>query len=113
MPENSTDGEDRRRAPSKFKKVEDVDGDDIRVAVTGTIVDKEEETLIIDDGTGNLEVEFDLSEDLSDFENGDMVRIIGRPTGDTMDGEVIQDFSDFDIDLYEEALEKLEAVRKK
>ncbi|MFP4116013.1 MAG: replication protein RepA [Candidatus Aenigmatarchaeota archaeon] len=102
----------RRRAPAEFKKVGNLGGDENRVSLIGTAVDVTEGAAVIDDGTGKVEVTFDLSKDLSKFEEGNLVRVIGRPTGDSLEGEVIQDFEGFDLDLYEDALEKLEEVRE-
>lgn len=110
MPEESF-GEDRRRVPAEYIPVKEISPEDTRVSIIGTVVDKEEETLIVDDGTGKVEIEFDLSEDLGGFESGDMVRIIGRPSEEILDGEVVQDFSDFNHELYKKAMSKLEKVR--
>lgn len=106
MPNDFFDDNDRRM-PTQFKKIESIEPDDVRVAVIGTVVDSEEEVVVIDDGSGNIEVEFDSIEKTEDFEEGDMVRIIGRPSDEIFYGEFIQDFSDFDIELYQEAKQKL------
>ncbi len=103
--------EDRRRAPAGFKKIEDIDDGDIRVSVIGTLVDSTESKLVVDDGTGKIEASFDLSKDLSSFEEGNIVRIIGRPSNGALEGEVAQDFSGFDTELYEEVLQKIEGFR--
>lgn len=110
MPEESFE-EDRRRVPAEYTPINEINSEDVRVSIIGTVVDREGETLIVDDGTGKSEVEFDLSEDLSEFESGDTVRIIGRPNEEILSGEVVQDFSDFDIELYRKAMSKLDKVR--
>lgn len=104
--------DDRRRAPSEFRKIEDVEEDDIRVSVIGTIVDMTESKVVLDDGTGKIEASFDLSKDLGEFEEGDMARVMGRPTGNKLEGEIIQDFEGFDVDLYQETLEKVNELRE-
>lgn len=104
--------EDKRRAPAVHRKIEDVEEDDIRVSVVGTLVDKGETKVAVDDGTGALEVSFDLSKDLGSFEESDLVRVVGRPEDGSLDGEVIQDLEDFDVELYEETLEKIEELKE-
>lgn len=103
--------EDNRRSPAKFKSIEDVSGEETRVAIIGTIVDKGDSEVVIDDGTGKTEVNFDLSRDLSDFKDGNKVRVIGRPQGNGIDGEAIQDFSGFDLDLYEKIMDKINEIK--
>lgn len=109
MPEDSLEDE-RRRYPAEFKAIGDINTEDVRVSFIGTIVDKGGNTVIVDDGTGKMEIEFDPSEDLDNFEDEDKVRIIGRPQEDGLNGEAIQDFSDFDLELYEEAKEKIREI---
>ncbi len=104
--------EERRRAPAVYKKIEEVDEGDIRISVIGTIVDKGESRVAVDDGTGTLEVGFDLSKDLGNYEEGDLVRVVGRPSEGSVDGEAIQDFQKFNKDLYEKALKKIEEVKE-
>ena len=106
------DDEERRRAPAEFKKVEDIDDTDARVSLVGTAVDVEENNIAVDDGTGTIEVNFDLSKDLSEFKEGDMVRVVGKPSGGSLEGEVAQSFEGFDIDLYEEALDEINKLRE-
>lgn len=111
MPDKSF--EDRRRAPAEFKKIEDVGADDVRVSLIGTVVDVGEGKLVVDDGTGTIQVNFDLSEDLDELKQGRKVRIIGRPGEGEMDGEAVQDFSDFDMELYEKTRDKLKGIKEK
>lgn len=59
-------------------------GEISRVDIMGVIVSKTNEgnssTLLIDDGTGNIQIRlFDDSIDISKLELGDMVSVIGRP----------------------------------
>lgn len=103
--------DDRRRAPAEYRKIEDIDEEDARVSIIGTIVDRTESKVVVDDGTGKAEAAFDLSKDLSEFEEGDLVRIVGRPSGKNLEGEAIQDFENFDVELYEEVKEKLDGLR--
>lgn len=109
MPQESS--EDSRRSPARFQSIGDIDGDEVRVAVIGTMVDKSESEVVVDDGAGKIEVEFDLSENLDDFEEGSKIRVIGRPQGNSIGGEALQDFSGFDLDLYEELTGKIKEIK--
>lgn len=102
---------DPQRAVTDFKKIEDIDEDDIRVSVIGTLVSKSEEVIVVDDGSGNLEaslLEMEDTEHLNDLETGQLVRVVGKmDRGDEIKlrGEAVQDFSNFDLKLYKKAKE--------
>ena len=98
MPEN------QRRAPARPKNIEEIDPrDDIRVRVIGTVLSLDEDSFSLDDGTGTVEV-FLEEEKMEDLEENQRVRIFGRvlPTPDSFEiqGEIVQDFSDVDPELY-------------
>jgi len=98
MPEN------QRRAPARPKNIEEIDPkDDIRVRVIGTVLSVEDDSISLDDGTGTVEV-FLEEEKMGDLEENQRVRILGRvlPTPDSFEiqGEIVQDFSDVDPELY-------------
>jgi len=99
MPEN------QRRAPAVSKDIDEIDPrDDIRVRVVGTTISKDESSINLDDGTGNVEV-FLEEEDIGEVEESQRIRVIGRvlPTPESFEiqGEVVQDFEDVDPDLYD------------
>ena len=98
MPEN------QRRAPARPKNIEEIDPrDDIRVRVIGTVLSLDEDSFSLDDGTGTVEV-FLEDEKMEDLEENQRVRVFGRvlPTHDSFEiqGEIVQDFSDVDPELY-------------
>ncbi|MFB6088610.1 MAG: OB-fold nucleic acid binding domain-containing protein [Candidatus Aenigmatarchaeota archaeon] len=102
-------GGDIRRAVTDFKKIEDIDEDDIRVSIIGTLVSVEDDTIVVDDGSGNLEVsllEMENPAQLENLETGQIVRVVGKlGRGDELEmrGEAVQDFSKFDLKIYEKA----------
>ncbi len=101
MPEN-------RRAPARQRKIEDIDPKkDIRVRIACTVLEKDEDSILVDDGTGTTEIFID-KEDLIDIEDEETIRIIGRvlPTPDSFEiqGEIVQKMKDTDMDLYDEVL---------
>jgi len=86
------------------KNIEEIDPkDDIRVRVIGTVLSVEDDSISLDDGTGTVEV-FLEEEKMGDLEENQRVRILGRvlPTPDSFEiqGEIVQDFSDVDPELY-------------
>jgi len=102
----------RRRKPAVERKIAEIREDDTRVSLIGKAfkVDKLDYTFWIDDGTGVILVE---SEENVLPANGQVVRVIGRvirnDEGVHIFGEVIQDFSDADL----EALEEIRELERK
>jgi len=93
------DDDIRRRLPCSDRKIKDLGADDIRVRLTGTIVDSNEGRAIVDDGTGQITV----NSGETNLESGKFLRIFGRvipvEKGFEIQGEVFQDFSGVDIEL--------------
>ena len=100
------------RAHSVEKNIAEVKETDIRVRIIGVVVDVGEDYLVIDDGTGKIEVFF--REELREIKTGDMVKVIGRvfssQTSVKINGECLQTLKDFDLKLYKEAKETIEKV---
>ena len=90
----------QRMLPSVDRKVSGIKEEDIRVRVLGTVIDKKENTLVLDDGTGKITANFD---DPIKAEMKQMVRVFGRvfKTADGMElqGEVVQDMTRLDMEL--------------
>jgi hypothetical protein len=94
-----------RRAPAMEKDIADIDTEDIRISVIGTVIKKDpiQYSMVIDDGTGSVMVFADVL-----FDVQSIVRVIGRPQirGDPIiTAEIIQDFSNFDLELYKKIKE--------
>ncbi len=94
-----------RRMPAVPRKIEGINPEtDIRVRLSGTIIGKDDATLVIDDGTGKSEVIFDPVTNKVECQKGDFVRIFARvlplETGFELRLELIQDMSTLDIELY-------------
>lgn len=75
---------------------------DGRVRILGTIVSKEQNSLIIDDGTGTVRAF--TQTDTNQFKDKQLVRITGRimQNADNFDiqAEIIQNMENLDVDLY-------------
>jgi hypothetical protein len=98
MPE---DEQPFKRMPSADRSIKDIKPDDIRIRVLGTVIGKEENTVVIDDGTGKINVRF---EEPVNAEINNLVRVFGRviplEKGFELQGEIIQDMKGLDISLY-------------
>lgn len=99
---------DNRRAPAKQRAIEDIDPrEDIRVRLLGTVLGTDEDSLMLDDGTGTTEVFLDGDQLESVMEN-DTIRVIGRvlptPDGFEIQGEIVQE-TDVDPDRYRRVMQ--------
>ncbi len=94
------ENQNMRRMPSVEKAIAEIRPDDIRVAVTGTVIDFQEGFMVLDDGTGQASISV---EDSKGVERGKLVRVLGRviPTegGFEIQAEVVQDMSGLDTEL--------------
>jgi len=95
------DGDDvRRRMPSIPRKVSDISQSDVRVSVMGTILDVSETGIVLDDGTGKINVSLGNT---SSLKTGQLVRILGKlmasDSGPELQGEIVQDMGGLDIGL--------------
>jgi len=90
----------RRRIPSVERRISEIMAEDMRVSVIGTVIDKQDDSIMLDDGTGKISIGFDSSVDV---ETDQLVRVFGRvipiEQGFELQGEIIQDMSSVDKEL--------------
>lgn len=90
-----------QRMPAKERKISEVGTEDTRVSIVGTVVDFKENILAVDDGTGKIDASF---EEAPTVNPGNLVRLLGRVIplegGFELQGEVCQDFSKADVELW-------------
>lgn len=99
-----------KRFPAVEKKIGEITQDDVRVSFIGTIVDKGEGKIAVDDGSGNVEILFE-DEIIKDLKTGKVVRVVGKVDSDGLiNGEAVQDFSKFNISLYKEVMEQGKSI---
>lgn len=102
----SETGEFQRRLPFIDRKISEIKPEDIKVSILGTIVDKKGDIIVIDDGSGKINAIF---EEPVNFEVNTLVRIFGRvipvETGLELRGEIIQDMTGLDMELYKKVKE--------
>jgi len=93
----------KKRLPAKEKLVSEILPNDIRVRILGTVIDKSEGAIVLDDGSGRLEV---VTEGQAP-EMGKMVRVVTRilpmTGGFEARAECVQDMTGFDVELYRRA----------
>ena len=109
MPEDSNNLM-RKRKPALERKITEIKPDtDIRVRLLGTILNSGQNTIMLDDGSSQIEIVFD--DDLSEIKQGQLVRVVARilPLVDGFEckGECIQKLDGFDIELYKSARNKI------
>jgi len=97
----------RRRLPAIEKRIADIHSEsDVRVRLTGTVIDSGPNSIILDDGSGKIEIYF---EEQPKVTNGQLLRVIARilPLIDGYEcrGEVIQNLDNFNLELYKKAKE--------
>ena len=95
----------RRRLTAVERKIDSIRPEvDVRVKLIGTVIDSNETTVILDDGTGRLEINFDERVFVG---SGQLVKVISRvlPLIDGFEckGEVLQSLDNFNLDLYQKA----------
>ena len=93
------------------KTIKEIKPEDIRVRILGTILALSEGEMIIDDGSGKLEIFFDDQQQLVNLREGQLARVVTRilplANGFEARGEVVQNLDGFDLGLYRKAKEFL------
>ena len=97
----------RRRLVAVEKRIGEIQPEsDVRVRLTGTVIDVAPNSIVIDDGSGKIDIFFEKEPFVR---QGQMIKVITRvlPLIDGFEcrGEAIQTLDDFNIDLYNKAKE--------
>jgi hypothetical protein len=108
MPEDSN-GMIRKRRAAVEKKIVDIQPDkDIRVRLLGTVIGTGNNSVMLDDGSSQIEILFDEAQSVK---QGQLVRVIARVLplieGFECKGECIQSLDGFDLELYKSACSKI------
>jgi hypothetical protein len=95
----------KRQAPARLRNISEINDEDFRVRVIGTIVSVAPNERLLDDGTGTINVVTDQK-----LEVGDLVRVIGRvfrKDDSTFElvAEIIQGMKGLETDLYNKVRE--------
>lgn len=77
-----------RRAPAVERRVEDISEDNIRIRVLGEVESVEEDCFLLTDGKSKIKVETNESPN-----EGDLVRVFGRPVKTEKGVEISSEFT--------------------
>ncbi len=94
----------KKRLPAKEKKISEIRENDVRVKVLGVVIDRNETSMVIDDGSGNIEVVADNAPETGKFIKA-ILRILPLMNGFEARLETYQDMEGFDMELYKQAKE--------
>ena len=101
MPE---DKEFQRRLPSIYRKISDVKPEDIRICIIARIIDIQDNVVVLDDGTGQATAVFDEVSAKPDSLVRVFGRVIHKEKGFELQGEIIQDMENLDLEIYRKSL---------
>ncbi|MDY6766068.1 MAG: OB-fold nucleic acid binding domain-containing protein [Candidatus Nanohaloarchaea archaeon] len=101
--------DDYERAAATPRDVDEIDAEgDVRVRVLGTVLETRQDSLMLDDGSGTVEV-FADADDIDAVQDGQRIRVFGRvlPSADgfELQAELVQDMAELDMDQYEEVVD--------
>jgi len=88
-----------RRQPAIIKKISEINEKDIRVRISGIVLDSSNGMLIVDDGTGRAEIVSETAANEGAFVRA-FTRIIPLEGRYELRAEIVQDLSDVDRKLY-------------
>ena len=92
------------------RKIPEINPDmDLKVKILGFVVDKEDDTIVLDDGSGKIKVFVDMPGMIEKIEINQLVRVFGStlPTEDGFEikADAVQDLSNLNIKLYKKVEE--------
>lgn len=95
-----------KRYPAVSRRITEINPEhDIRVRIFGRVIDKQDGSIVIDDGSSSAEI---VTDQAADVRNGDAVRVFARVLalegGYELRGEIVQVMNSLDTEL----LRKLE-----
>lgn len=104
------------RPSAKPRRISEIKTSDEQVQVVGLVVDEQESSLVLDDGSGELNVLFEDPGLVENVEVGTKVRVFGTPlnVGDTHEihAEIIQKLDELDLDLYKKVRHEVRKFEK-
>ena len=96
------------------KKISEINGNDTRVRILGTVVAKDGNTIVLDDGTGRISATFETEPQVNIKQ---YVRVFGRvlqvDENIEIQGEIVQDMTQLDKELFKRIKEVEEKIGNK
>ncbi len=99
-----------KRYPFQTTKIADLTKETKSIAIIGVVLSKDAEiqSFIVDDSTGKINVITNNADAFNSFQEGKVVRVLGKTWGEGDDLEIqsdlIQDFSKLDMELYKKVI---------
>ncbi|KXB05236.1 hypothetical protein AKJ50_01435 [candidate division MSBL1 archaeon SCGC-AAA382A13] len=104
------------RPSAKPRRISEIKTADEQIQVVGLIVDKRESSIVLDDGSGRINVLFEDPGLVKDVDVGSKVRVFGTPLNieDTHEihAEIIQKLDKLDLDLYKKVIHEVRKFEK-
>lgn len=104
------------RPPAKPRRISEIKTADEQIQVVGLVVDEKESSLVLDDGSGRLNVLFEDPALVEDIDVGSKVRVFGTPLniGDAheLHAEIVQELDKLDLELYKEVMHEVRKFEK-
>lgn len=104
------------KSPAKPRRVSEIKTGDEQIRIVGTIVDKKESELTLDDGTGRLSILYEEMGVPEEIDIGSKVRVFGTPlnVGESHEihAEIIQKIDNLDLGLYREVRREIKKFEK-
>jgi hypothetical protein len=105
------------RTPAKEKKIREITPEDTFVKILGTVVEKKDTEVVLQDEDGSrITVFADDPELFSDVTEKSLVRVFGTPLlhGERKEirTEIVQRMDGLDLRLYREALKEMEKLKR-
>ncbi len=99
-----------KRYPFIPTRINSLNSETRSVSVFGTVISKDSSIMsfILDDGEGKITVITNNSERFSELSEGDKVRVLAKVWGEgtelELQSDIIQDFSNIDLEKYKETI---------
>ena len=105
------------RKPARERKISEITPEDLFVRILGTVAEKRETELVLQDEDGSrITVFADDPELFSEIGEGSLVRVFGTPLvhGERREirAEIVQRMDGLDLRLYREAVKEMEKLKR-
>ena len=118
MPEQEQLKQVQKRKPAVLTTIKELNKDMLRVSLVGTVVSRNSEiySFLLDDGTGTINVIMNDIERFNEVKEGKILRVFGKVWGEDneieIQGDLIQDFSKIDMNLFKKVFYKQTSSEK-
>lgn len=101
---------------AKPRRISEIKTEDEQVQIVGLVVNEKESYLVLDDGTGKINVFFEDPSLTDGIEVGSKIRVFGTPLHiedkHEVHADIIQDLEGLDLDLYKKVMSEVRKFEK-